>query len=82
MAYGVRGYPSLLIIDRDGKVAYNSGIEPKDRNAFMQEMNELAKANGIVPWPPNEKTPPSERDQSMNKFMQLLMGREIERVLQ
>lgn len=79
-SYGVRGYPSFVIIGRDGKVAYNSGIEPKDRNAYMQEMNELAKSNGIT-WPPDDDTPPAERDQNMNRFMQLLIGREIERLL-
>ncbi len=80
-AYGIHAYPSIVIIGRDGKVAYNSGIEPKDRNAFMQEMNELAKGSGIA-WPPNENTPLSEQGQSTSQFMQLMLGREIERVLQ
>ena len=81
MAYGIRGYPSLLIIDRQGKVAFNSGIEPKDRNVFMQEMSELAKSNGIT-WPPNEKAPQPEQEASMDKLMQAMFSREIDRVLE
>lgn len=80
-AYGIRGYPSVLIIDRQGKVAFNSGIEPKDRDAFMEEMGELAKANGIA-WPPNEKAPQSEQEENMSKLMQAMFSREIDRVLE
>ncbi len=32
--------------------------------------------------PPNEDTPLPEREQSMSQVMQLMLGREIERVLQ
>jgi len=79
--YGIHGYPSLLIVDRQGKIAFNSGIEPKDRSVFMQEMSDLAKANGID-WPPNENAPQSEQEESMSKHMQAMFSREIDRVLE
>jgi thiol-disulfide isomerase/thioredoxin len=79
--YGIRGYPSLLIIDRHGKIAFHSGIAPKDRDAYMEEMGQLAKANGIA-WPPNERAPQSEQEESMSKLMQAMFSREIDRVLE
>ena len=47
----------------------------------MQEMGELAKANGIA-WPPNEKAPQSEQGESIGKLMQAMFSREIDRVLE
>jgi thiol-disulfide isomerase/thioredoxin len=79
--YGISGYPSVLIIDREGKIAFNSGIFPKDRNAFMQETGELAKSIGIA-WPLNENAPQSEQEESQSKLMQAMFSREIDRVLE
>jgi thiol-disulfide isomerase/thioredoxin len=53
-SYGVRGYPSIIVIDTEGKIAFNSGIQPKDIDAFMKEMQQLAESLQI-PWPLPEK---------------------------
>ncbi len=79
-AYGIRGYPSIIIVDKTGRVAYNSGIRPKDLSVFMAEMGELAKENGI-PWPIDEKLPEEQLKNLMNSLLQVRIGREIERAL-
>lgn len=79
--YGIRGYPSILIVDRHGKIAFNSSIEPTDRKAFLKERRELAKSVGVT-LPLNTNAPQSELDENMARIMQAQLSREIDRVLQ
>ena len=48
-AYGARGWPTTVIIDREGKIAYNSNL--KKWNAFTAafEMARIAKAMNLPP---------------------------------
>lgn len=47
MSYGIRGYPTIVIIDQEGLIAYNStDAKRRDDN----EMKALAKEIGL-PWP-------------------------------
>ena len=78
--YGIRGYPSVVIIDAEGKVAFNSSIEPESREAMMKEMETLAKANDI-PWPPNEGSE-EEMKETMTRLQIAMFSREIDRLLQ
>ena len=47
-AYGVTGFPGIVIIDTEGDVAFHTGILPKDMKVFMAGMEQLAKANDIA----------------------------------
>lgn len=58
LAYGVRGYPTTIIIGRDGKVVFNSGskVGTIDSAEEMMEimtktMKPIALANNLA-WPP------------------------------
>jgi beta-lactamase regulating signal transducer with metallopeptidase domain/thiol-disulfide isomerase/thioredoxin len=78
--YGVRGYPTTVIIGTDGKIAFNSGIPPQDREAFMEQMEALAKESGIQ-WPPPADADQEEMAEFANQIQYALLSREIKRVL-
>ncbi len=78
--YGIRGYPSVVIIDGEGKVAFNSSIMPESREAMMKVMETLAKANDI-PWPPNEESE-EEMKETMTRLKIAMFSREIDRLLE
>lgn len=78
--YGVRGYPTIVIIDAQGKIAFNSSIEPESREAMMKAMETLAKANDI-PWPPNESSE-EEMKETSTRLQIAMFSREIDRLLQ
>lgn len=76
--YGVQGYPTLIIVDRAGKIAFSSDIEPPgNREAYIKE---LAEASGVK-WPPAENTSETEMIDIMNRIQYTMLSREIERVL-
>jgi beta-lactamase regulating signal transducer with metallopeptidase domain/thiol-disulfide isomerase/thioredoxin len=79
LAYGIRGYPSVVIIDAQGKIAFNGSIEPKSREAMMRDMEKLAKANAI-PWPPTERSEEDNKE-AITRLQIARFSREIERVL-
>jgi len=73
-------HPSVVIVDAQGKVAFNSSVMPESREAMMKEMEKLAKANDI-PWPPNEGS--EEEMKGTSTRLQIAMfSREIDRLLQ
>ena len=77
--YGVQGYPSIIVIDPEGKVAFNSGHEPKDKDVFMKEMQQLAESLQI-PWP----LPEDDSDEALSSMKRILRAkftREIDKVL-
>jgi thiol-disulfide isomerase/thioredoxin len=68
--YGVRGYPTLVLIDRQGNVAFHTGIDTKEGVAAMKARG---KEMGI-----------QESTMTKEQFQQLwedFFGREIEKVL-
>jgi hypothetical protein len=69
-SYGVRGYPSLVIIDRRGNVAFHSGIGTKEGVAAMKA---LGKEMGL------EKSTMTEAD--FHRLWEAFFGREIEKIL-
>src|SRR5205823_1184928 len=71
--YSVRGFPSIIVIDREGKFAFNSIREPNDKDAFMKEMQQLAESLQL-PWP----LPEDDRDEalaSINKLLGAMLSR-------
>lgn len=77
--YGVHGYPTIIVIDAAGKVAFNSSIPPKDMAGFMKGMQQLAVSLQI-PWP----LPEGDEEKSiayMNRLMGAYLSREIDRVI-
>jgi beta-lactamase regulating signal transducer with metallopeptidase domain/thiol-disulfide isomerase/thioredoxin len=79
-SYGVARYPTTIIIDADGRVAFNSDVPPKDRETYMKQIEELAKESGIQ-WPPPADADQEEMERFANQIQHALLSREIKRVL-
>ena len=53
--YRVQRFPTIIVIDPQGKIAYNSSRKPEDSDAIMKDMQQLAESLKI-PWPlPNDE---------------------------
>ena len=78
MRYGVRGYPTIVIIDKEGLIAYNS-TDAKRRDD--KEMEALAKEAGL-PWPLDQGI--EDTDQltvRANKLTVRLLSIEVDKAL-
>jgi thiol-disulfide isomerase/thioredoxin len=78
--YAIQGYPSVMIVDRNGKLAFNSGDHPKDREAFMQDMEAVAKSAGL-PWPIDKDATEEVTRERMTKLQVALYGSRIQDAL-
>jgi hypothetical protein len=78
--YGVRGFPTLVVIDSRGTVSYNSGHEPADREAFLAQMQSDAEDLGF-PWPLDKDADADVRQERTTQMLVHAMRREIDRVL-
>ncbi|MEX0676700.1 MAG: redoxin family protein [Pirellulales bacterium] len=58
-AYGARGWPTTVIIDREGKIAYNSNLEKWNQVTVALELARIAKALKL----PREKPGASQEEQ-------------------
>lgn len=83
-AFGVQGFPTIVVIDRQGKVAFNSGLEPADRESAIKEMERLAQSIGL-PWPlDKEDGKDVEKDVLSERLTRLqfaMFSREIDKAL-
>ncbi|MCA9127229.1 MAG: redoxin domain-containing protein, partial [Planctomycetales bacterium] len=73
-AYGVRGYPAIVLIDGQGVIRYRSDLQPADMKAFMEDQRKLAEANDI-PWPLPQNPTAEEAVEIGNKLMVALISR-------
>ena len=78
--YGVSGYPSVIVIDPEGRIAFNSGAAPQDRDAFMKEMQQLAESLQI-PWPLPEDGDRALMISHLIRLNVARLGREIEKTI-
>jgi hypothetical protein len=78
--YGVSGYPTIIIIDRDGKVGFNSAVEPKDRAALLGRMDALAKSHHL-PFPSEKDGHHAEAEKQANAIIGALLSEEIDHSL-
>ena len=79
-AYGVRDYPAIVLIDRQGVIRYRTDIQPADMKAFMEHRRKLAEAYDI-PWPLPQNPTAEEAVEIGNKLMVALISRELESML-
>jgi hypothetical protein len=76
--YGVRGYPTIFVIRRDGRIAWcNNLTPPADREREMQR----AAQSLSLPWPLNEKQTQEQLTAQMNRIREVIFGRAIEQAL-
>jgi hypothetical protein len=78
--YAIQGYPCVIIVDRNGTIAFNSGDVPKDREALMRDFEAEAKSAG-VPWPVDKDATEEEVLKRMTKIQVSMYGRKIDEAL-
>lgn len=71
--YGVRGFPTLVVIDRRGNVAYHAGIGGEEA---MTAMKALAGEMGL-----NLDDQSKLNEADAHRLWEAFFGREIEKVL-
>jgi thiol-disulfide isomerase/thioredoxin len=79
--FAVQGYPNVIVVDRNGTIAFNSGEVPKDREVYMREMEALAQSAGL-PWPLDQDATEEELIERMTKLQVAMYGRKIDEALQ
>jgi thiol-disulfide isomerase/thioredoxin/protocatechuate 3,4-dioxygenase beta subunit len=78
-AYAVQGFPTLIVVDPAGRIAFNSG-DTSNLEAMMREAGELAQSAGI-PWPLDTETDVDLAKQQMSQIMVMMYSRKIEQAL-
>jgi thiol-disulfide isomerase/thioredoxin len=77
--YGVRGFPTYIVIDQNGTVRFNSGIVG-DESAAAERLEAAARALEI-PWPIDPGLPPDVRSTRFNDLIERFLSDEIEMAL-
>lgn len=78
--YGIKGYPSVVILDRDGVVVFNSNDVPKGGKIFMQQIEKIAKSAGL-PWPIDKDATEEEALERMTQLQVVMHSRVIDEAL-
>lgn len=79
--YAIQGYPSTIIIDRQGKIAFNKSTDlPRDREGIMRELAAVAKAANI-PWPIAKDASENEVSRTFNQLHLAIYARAIDEAL-
>jgi len=79
-AFAVHGFPTVMVIDREGKIAFNNHDLPEDEKEAMKFIEKLVKELGF-PWPIDEVGTREEAISRMAKINVALHSREIDRAL-
>lgn len=77
--YGVRGFATYIVINRNGTVRFNSGIVG-DESAAGERLKAVARALEI-PWPIDSRLPPDVQSARINDLLERLISDEIEMAL-
>jgi thiol-disulfide isomerase/thioredoxin len=80
--YGVRGYPTTVIIDRHGRISQNSSDDNSigDQEKVMAKAEALAKEAGL-PWPIGEDWPEEKVKDWSVQMTKYSLSKEIEKAL-
>jgi len=79
-AYAVRGFPTVIVIDPNGRITFNSGDVPKDRDAIMRDMQAVAESAGL-PWPLDKDATEEQTAERMTRMLVVMFGGKIEQAL-
>jgi thiol-disulfide isomerase/thioredoxin len=77
--YAVQGFPSVIIVGRNGNIAYNSGDVP-DRTVFSEEMKAVAHSAGLT-WPIDQGATEAEVRERIKKLQVSLYSKRIDEAL-
>ena len=79
-AYGVTGFPTVVVIDVEGMIQYRTDILPTDMAAFTEDQRKLAEANGVE-WPLPDNPTPAQAIEISNKMNYANIARQLDRLL-
>ena len=77
--YGVRGFPTLVIIDRQGRVVLNSA-DRESPEQVATAMKATAEEIGL-PWPVEKDADQEEIGRRLRRYHEYMMTREITKAL-
>jgi thiol-disulfide isomerase/thioredoxin len=77
--YGVRGFPTEVIIDRGGRVLHNSADRP-EKDEVARRMQATAEEIGL-PWPIEKDADQEEIARRLRRFHEHWLGRQIDKAL-
>jgi thiol-disulfide isomerase/thioredoxin len=78
--YGVTGYPTEVIIDRQGLIVYHSGEGRDNKEKSAAVMQATAEAIGL-PWPIEKDADQDEIVRRLRRFHEYFLTKEIEKAL-
>jgi hypothetical protein len=78
--FGINSYPTVMVIDGDGKISFNSGDLTTDEDKFLREIEQLARSIGL-PWPLDKDADEEKMKARMTRLNLALYGRQIDRAL-
>jgi beta-lactamase regulating signal transducer with metallopeptidase domain/thiol-disulfide isomerase/thioredoxin len=78
--YGVNGFPTIILIGRDGKVSFNSSVQPKDAEAFLTKMKAFAKSHSL-PFPSEKGDNEVEAEKQLTALLRAYLSTEIDKLL-
>jgi peroxiredoxin len=76
--YGVKNRSALVVIGRDGRIAWNSEHVPEEDG--LQNLERAARSLS-VPWPIDEKQPQDKLLEQVGQLHELVFGEAIDRAL-
>ena len=79
-SYAIHGFPTVMIVGRDGRVAFSTDIPEEQRADFMRNFQKLAKEAG-VPWPLDKDATQEETLQRMVTVHKLMLSQAIDKAL-
>ena len=78
--YGVRGFPTVMLIAPDGKIAFNGDDRAEDQQAVLARLQKLAESLD-VPWPPEKWGEGEEAAKQFNKLIFAMYSAEVDKAL-
>jgi thiol-disulfide isomerase/thioredoxin len=80
--YGVRGYPTIAIVDRKGRISTNTSDDDAigDKEKVMANAEAMAKEAGL-PWPIGEDWPEEKTEAWVLKLLEYRLSKEIDKAI-
>jgi hypothetical protein len=80
-SFAIHGYPTVMVIDPNGKIAFNSHDTSKDPKVFLRDMEAMAKSAGVR-WPIDKDADDDEIRRRITRLQVFIFGLQIDKALQ
>jgi thiol-disulfide isomerase/thioredoxin len=78
--YGIRGFPTNIVVDKQGRIAFRSDVNLGDEKKVMAEAKSLAEELKI-PWPIDKDVSEEETIARVQRMGERRLAKEIEKAL-